>query len=73
MIDANEYYLAKYEQGIEKSERLQAGFESDIEFDLEQILEHCNAIKSLAIHYEHEHCMDFDYKSYIYEYISENL
>ena len=73
MIDANEYYLSKYEDNIEKSERLQAGFENDISYDLCELLTYCENIKSLAIRYEHEYFMEFDYKEIIIGYIKDNL
>jgi hypothetical protein len=72
-IDANEYYLNKYMDKLDKSERIEEEFNSEIEYDLEQILEHCCTIKRLSINYENEHNLEFNAKEIIIQFISDNL
>jgi hypothetical protein len=72
-LDANEYYLNKYMDKLDKSERIEEEFNSKIEYDLEQILEYCYTIKSLSVHYENDYGLEFNAKEIIVQFISDNL
>jgi hypothetical protein len=69
MIDANDYYLSKYEQDIERSEQLTVGFENDIAYSLNIIDRELQTIRSLAQHYFDEYGLDVDWREYVKDLI----
>ncbi|MCI4436698.1 MAG: hypothetical protein JHC33_07830 [Ignisphaera sp.] len=69
MLDANDYYLSKYEQDIERSEQLTASFENDIEYSLDNIDKELQNIRNLAQHYFDEYGLDIDWREYVKDLI----
>jgi hypothetical protein len=72
-LDANEYYLNKYLDELDRYEIIGEMFDDAIKYDLEQILKHCESIKDFVLSYEDEYNLDFNAKELIIQFISDNL
>jgi hypothetical protein len=73
MVDANEQGLRKYLNDIDRAEKMEEKFNTEIEHDLDKILKHAYNIKQLAINYEDYYSLDFDDKEIVMQFIRDNL
>jgi hypothetical protein len=71
--DPNEYYLNKYLDGLDRDANLAEEFDAEIQDDLEQILEHCEAIEKIANEYENKYGLCFKVKDIVIQFIKENF